>query len=86
MTLPFYMGRGHHGAEPKIEDVLDCLCSDASGYDNARNFEDWCGEYGFDSDSRTAERIYKKTGRNRDKLANLLGDDYNAFLFETERL
>lgn len=40
-------------ARPTCYDVLACLTK----YDPG-TFEDFCGEYGYDEDSRTAERIY----------------------------
>lgn len=40
-------------ARPDCYDVLACLTKYAPG-----TFEDFCGEYGYDEDSRTAERIY----------------------------
>jgi hypothetical protein len=39
--------------EPTVEDVLDCLASDAGC---ASTFEDWCADFGYDSDSRKAEQ------------------------------
>ena len=86
MTVYFSMGLAL-GREPSAEDVLDCLASDASGVDNASSFEDWCGEYGYDTDSRKAERIFKVCERQAAKLRNFLGqDDYEALLWHTERL
>ena len=86
-TLYFSKGRGHHGAEPTADEVLDCLASDASGVDNARGFEDWASEYGYDTDSRKAEKIYKQCGKQAEKLKNLLGPaTYQELLYETERL
>ena len=41
---------------PDVADVIHSLLMDASGTDE--QFEDWAGNYGFDPDSRTAERIY----------------------------
>ena len=61
MTVYFSKGSGHNGAAPTLEEVLETLASDASGVDNARDFEDWCSEYGYDTDSRTAERTYNAT-------------------------
>jgi hypothetical protein len=80
MTFPFYVGSGHNGAEPKINDVMDCLLSDASGYENSRDFEEWCSEYGYDTDSRKAEKIYKACEKEFEKLKNFLGDDFETFM------
>lgn len=72
---------------PTVEDVLDSLAMDASGYDNARNFADWCAEYGYDDDSRTAERIYHACGELAKELRHMLGSEaYERLLFEVERL
>jgi len=87
MTLVFSMGSGHHGKEPELYDVLDCLASDAAGYENARSFEEWCGEYGYDTDSRKAERTYKTIGKQAEALKRVLGEElYKALLWDTERM
>lgn len=66
---------------PTLEDVLSCLLMDASGYDNSRNFEDWASEYGYDTDSRTAERTYQTVAEQSKALRHLLGNDrYNEYL------
>lgn len=86
MTITFSMGKGHHGKEPTIGDVLDCLASDAACYENAGSFEDWCSEYGYDTDSRRAERTYKTVERQSVKLARFLGDSaYQTLLWDVER-
>jgi hypothetical protein len=73
MTLAFYMGPAL-GREPTAYDVLSCLLLDAASYDNARDFETWAEEYGYDPDSRKAERIYEKVGEQRDALIDFLSD------------
>ena len=75
MTLIFSMGVGHRGSPPESTDVLSCLASDASGVEDARSFEEWCSELGFDADSRTAEKTYKVIIKQAIKLKRLLGDD-----------
>ena len=42
---------------PDLAGVLHCLVSDADAY-NMR-FEDWAGDYGYDPDSRRAEKVYR---------------------------
>jgi hypothetical protein len=40
---------------------------DGGAYFDAQTFEDWCSDYGYDSDSRKAESIWKscdEIGRN----------------------
>jgi hypothetical protein len=85
-TVPFSMGSAllH---EPTSAEVLDCLASDASGYENAHSFEDWCSDYGYDTDSRKAERTYRVLGQQAHKLKKLLGGSaYETLLWNTERL
>lgn len=72
--------------EPSVEDVLDCLAMDASVVANAGSFEDWCGEYGYDTDSRKAERTYAACQEQAQGLERLLGESANnLLLWETER-
>jgi hypothetical protein len=87
MSLVFSQGSAHT-APPSPADVLDCLALDASGYDNARgDFASWCGDYGYDTDSRKAERIYKAVARQAKRLERLLGVAlYETLLWNTERL
>ncbi len=87
LTVYFYMGYAHSGKQPQADDVLDCLASDSAGLENARDFEDWAAEYGYDADSRKAEKIYRVVERQTAKLKGFLGEDlYNELLWETERL
>lgn len=86
-TTYFSQGYGHNGNEPKLDDVLDCLASDAAGYENASNFEDWTSEYGYDTDSRKAEHTFNTIRRQAERLQQFLGDDaYQNLLWNTERL
>lgn len=82
-----YRARCVEPTPPTVESVLDCLASDASGYDNARDFDDWCGEFGFDTDSRKAEACYRTCAEQAKALRHFLGDiAYEALLFQCERL
>lgn len=72
---------------PEADDVLDNLASEASSFDNSGTFEQWADEYGYDTDSRTAERIYKAVAAASAKLKKFLGEElYKKLLFDTERL
>lgn len=85
MTAHFSMGYGHHGAEPTAADVLDCLASDSSSVDQS-DFETWCGDLGYDPDSRKAEKTYKACQHAAKRLKAFLGDDlYQALLYNTAR-
>lgn len=79
-TTYFSMGYGLSG-EPTVHDVLDCLANDASG------IEDWANEYGYDTDSRKAKKLYNVCVSQSEKLKNFLGDDlYNTLLWKIDRL
>ena len=94
MTVTFRMGEGHNEQPPKVADVLDCIASDTSSVENARDFGDWASEYGYDENSRTAERIYRQCRKQAERLRRFLGGhgaDMHSPLFEqllwnTERL
>lgn len=53
-------------AVPSVYDVLACL----QKYDPG-TFEDFCSDYGYDEDSRTAERIYFAVQKEYIQLARL---------------
>ena len=59
--------------------MLDCLLSDAFGADE--DFENWAREYGYETDSRKAERIYQKVQRQTERLKRLLRNDFETFLY-----
>lgn len=86
MGLFYSKGHGFEGAEPTAEEVLDCIASDVATIENTSDFEEWSAELGFDSDSRTAARIYKLCVAQTDQLQLFLGESiYNELLWETER-
>lgn len=85
--VPFSQGKGHKGQWPSLADVLDCIASDSAGYENAGSFEDWASEYGYDTDSRKAERIYNTINDQINVTIAFLGQDaYETLLWNTERL
>jgi hypothetical protein len=69
---------------PTAEMVLSCLLLDASGFENARSFEEWAEECGYDPDSRKAQAIYDTIAREVPKLKEFLGEHFEAFMYETE--
>lgn len=86
MTTYFSMGYGHNGAEPRAEDVLDCLASDASSVDQ-EVFEEWARNMGYDEDSRKAEKVYRACEHGAKRLKKFLGEElYETLLYKTERL
>ncbi|MFA5377545.1 MAG: hypothetical protein WC455_17470 [Dehalococcoidia bacterium] len=85
--LTTYFSQGYGIKEdPTAAGVIDCLASDAVGVENARSFEDWASEYGYATDSRRAERLFKICEMQAKKLRSFLGDDlYEELLWNTER-
>ena len=77
MSTIYSMGTAYT-EPPTVAEVLECLFLDASHYDDCDGFEDWCSDYGYDTDSIKAERIYKAIARQAFALHRLLGDDYDA--------
>ena len=87
LTVPFWqgagfidkqkshrLGRGVVPLEPTAAGVLSCLLSDATSYDQARSFEDWCAELGMDSDSRRAKETYDQIAEQSKQTKHFLGD------------
>lgn len=60
----------YNGAkEPTMYDVLSCLEKSDVG-----TFEDFCDEFGYDTDSRRAERTYKAVCKEYAAVERLFGD------------
>jgi len=70
MELDFYMGQGI-GIEPNAEDVLECLQSDSRVM--GQDFEEWCIDLGYDTDSRKAEQIYRETDKQAHRVFRFMG-------------
>jgi hypothetical protein len=72
---------------PELADVLNSLSLDACGFDNARNFEAWAHDYGYDTDSRKAKKVYQAVGDSAKELLHLLGREaYETLVWNTEHL
>ena len=84
MTVPYSMGKAHKNG-PTAADVLSSLALDAQSVHGGRDFEDWAHEYGYDPDSRKAERTYQAACRQTQELRRFLGEcAYGELLFEVE--
>lgn len=75
-TLPFSTGKGWTRA-PDASDILECLQSDY--YVKDMDFEDFCSEFGYDLDSRKAEKTWRACGNQSVKLDKFLGDLIEEF-------
>lgn len=84
-----YSTRFHTGSailgDPEPRDVLVCAASDSAGYENAQGFEQWADEYGYDTDSRAAERTFEAVKQQAANLRTWLGvEAYNELLWDTD--
>lgn len=59
---------------PLLRDVLYCLVMDAGVIDYA-TFEEWASEYGYDTDSREAEKTYRACLETALQLRAILGNE-----------
>jgi hypothetical protein len=78
LTVDFWMGPANT-SEPDAEGVLDCLMSDMQA--GEQSFDEFCREFGYDEDSRTAERTWKACQRTAPKVRRFLGNDLETFLY-----
>lgn len=68
-TFPFGQSLRSGAEEPTLYDVLTCL----QKYD-VGDFENFCGDFGYDTDSRTAERTYKAVCKEFAAVERLFSD------------
>lgn len=61
--------------KPELRDVLHALVNDSDVLDFAGSFEDWASNYGYDADSRKAERIYNECLKHALKMRAMFGDE-----------
>ena len=66
-------------AVPNVYDVLACL----QKYD-VGTFEDFCSEFGYDEDSRTAERIYIAVVKEYKELSRIFTEEQMEELCEIQ--
>lgn len=56
--------------EPTLYDVLACLQKYEVG-----SFEDFCGDFGYETDSITAKKTYKAVSKEYDKVCSLFSNE-----------
>ena len=71
MTLYFSMGSACN--IPTVEDVLNSLVMDCG--QTEENFESWVDNFGYDSDSIKALKIYKAVKHEEKRLKKFLGEE-----------
>lgn len=78
ITTGFHMGPAFE-REPKAADVLHSLMLDADTGRYCETFEDFCAEFGYDTDSRRAEQVYNACVASVEKVdAFLAGLDEDS--------
>jgi hypothetical protein len=76
-TLIFSQGYGINH-EPRPHDLITCIALDSS--DEDYTFEEWAREYGYDEDSRTAERVYNAVLDQTKKGKAFLGEIWDELM------
>jgi len=71
LSTRFHMGIGLDGRAPTAAAVVYSLMSD--GRAGELSFEEFCSEFGYDADSRRAEKIWKECKKIAPKIRKLLG-------------
>lgn len=77
----FFSGSVFRAAPPNISDFLQCLALDSYAM-QCDFFEDWAQEFGYDTDSREAYRVYKACLKNARKLRDFIGHSLMAELLD----
>lgn len=61
------------GNEPTVSDILSCLTKNDPG-----TFDEFCSEFGYDTDSRRAEKTYKAVVKEWAGVDRVFGDVLSA--------
>ena len=86
LTVYYSMGSALTN-EPTAEEVLNSLALDGSVYLNNNSFEDFCSEFGYDEDSRKAEKTYNTILKQAEKTEKFLGTElFNQLVYDVEQL
>lgn len=86
MRVTYKLGIGHADNPPELPDVLYSLALDADDFctSDVPTFEQWAGIYGYNTDSRTAEKAYRACKRQSKRLMTFLGSALLRELVECE--
>lgn len=65
---------------PTLEELLECMQSDAGGFWDGPTFEEWAGECGYDTDSRRALALYIRCQEHARHITRFLGEHFEPFM------
>ena len=65
----FHLGEGNNGREPELREVIFALLSD--GQAGSLSFEDFCFDFGYDTDSRRAFAVWEACKESGEKLRKI---------------
>lgn len=78
LTIPYSMGPALTG-EPELEDVLECVISDALCYRGVGSIEEFASEFGYELESRgdldRLKRAYNACKRYSERLETWLTEE-----------
>lgn len=86
VTFDFWCSIAHPTME-KEYDVLNafyCFVNDAIS--GSYNFEEFCGEFGYDTDSRKAEKIWKACQESLEELQRIYDGDIYDLVNELQEI
>jgi len=69
LRLAMDVEKGTGGKKPAAAAVLSCLIMDARA--GSQTFKSWADEFGYDTDSRKAEAIYRACQETSDQMAKV---------------
>ena len=64
------------------ENVFAMYCSISDAMAGQQSFEDFCGEFGYDEDSRSAEKVHRACEKTYAKVSKVFGDDLYELINE----
>lgn len=76
-TFDFYTGMGW-AKDPTVDDVMESVRLDCQS--GELDFQDFCDEFGYDSDSRSAEKIHRACVKQRKGIERVMGDALEKFM------
>lgn len=67
-----------------LKNAFYCFISDAIS--GLASFDDFCSEFGYNTDSRTAEKIWKSCKKSTEKAKRIIDEDIYDFANELQKI